>query len=75
MIRLWTILVLLRRKGRTIAELARLVQCHERTVRRDLLALKAVPFPVFQVDGVWMIAEIKEWPVSEPTPIAMVRRA
>jgi hypothetical protein len=45
-IRQWRLLVLLRRAPRTLSELARLLDCHQRTVRRDLYALQAVPLPI-----------------------------
>jgi predicted DNA-binding transcriptional regulator YafY len=45
-IRQWRLLVLLRRAPRTLSELAKLLDCHQRTVRRDLYALQAVPLPI-----------------------------
>lgn len=45
-IRQWRLLVLLRRAPRTLPELAQLLECTERTVRRDIYALQAVPLPI-----------------------------
>ena len=45
-VRQWKLIVLLRRAPRTLAELAQLLGCHQRTIRRDLYALQAVPLPI-----------------------------
>lgn len=45
-VRQWQLIVLLRRAPRTLPELATLLGCCQRTVRRDLYALQAVPLPI-----------------------------
>jgi hypothetical protein len=44
--RMWRIVVLLRAKPHTLEELAKALSVSERTIRRDILALQAVPLPI-----------------------------
>ena len=53
-IRLLQMAVMLRRRSATVEELAVAMNVTTRTVRRDLVALQAVPFPLVQDDeGRW----------------------
>ena len=45
-VRMWRILVLLRQRPHRLGELAQMLGASERTIRRDLAALQAVPLPV-----------------------------
>lgn len=71
LVRQWRILILLRRRQRTIRELAALLHVCERTARRDLYALSRV-FPLTRASaddsGPWMLAEMAEWPRGETVP-------
>jgi len=81
-IRQWRVIVLLRRGARTIPDLARILGCSERTVRRDLYALQAVPLPIESLrpmteDGVylpnrepnvWRMRPCEHWPRGETLP-------
>ena len=60
-IRQWRLLVLLRRRPHTLPELAAALRCCQRTVRRDIYALQAVPLPI-----------ASKWPAGEgvdPSPV------
>lgn len=43
---MWRIVVLLRAKPHTLEDLAKALSASERTIRRDILALQAVPLPI-----------------------------
>jgi predicted DNA-binding transcriptional regulator YafY len=45
-VRQWRLLVLLRRGPKSLKQLSRALDCHERTVRRDLYALQAAGLPI-----------------------------
>lgn len=77
-IRQWRLLVLLRRGPKTLKQLARALDCCERTIRRDLEALQAVPLPIVRQgsasdnerDKPWALAKsFPEWPRDEETPV------
>lgn len=74
LVRQWRLLILLRRRPRTIRELSTLLQVCERTARRDLYALGQV-FPLSQVDeaGPWRLGELAEWPRRETLPTQELR--
>lgn len=84
----WRLLVLLRERPHTLAELASELEMSERNVRRHLSALEAVPLPIsqcklprenvrgHQIDVVgWSLGSMPEWPRNQATPIAEIRRA
>jgi len=82
------VLVFLRQRPHTLEELARMLSCSKRTIRRDLYALQRVPFPIesrFPTGehhrrlGVracdqneWFLGEVPAWPRREVAPIADV---
>lgn len=75
LIRQWRVLVMLRNRAHTLAEMAGRLGCTERTVRRDLEALQLVPFPIRKIGngpgdgpGIWHLGEFKGWPRNESTP-------
>ena len=62
-VRQWRLLLMLRRSPRPLSALARALDCHERTVRRDLEVLQSVPLPVVSSESddgftrLWRVAE------------------
>lgn len=88
-VRMWRILVLLRQRPRSLAELAQMLSTSERTIRRDLYALQRVPLPITSRypigvgarEGVrsvdqneWCLEECAVWPRQEVAPIADVQQ-
>jgi hypothetical protein len=73
-VRQWTLLVLLRRAAFTLDGLAAELNCHKRTVMRDLAILEAVGFPlIFDRSGphdpaTWSLPPIPEWPRNAISP-------
>lgn len=55
-VRQWRILQQIDRQPYSISQLARQIDCHERTVRRDLYALEAAGFPLAtDADHRWLL--------------------
>src|SRR5262245_18899195 len=89
-IRMWRILVLLRTKPRQLDELASMLGVCERTIRRDLEALKRVPLPIesrFPTGNIttrfgiraalrneWFVKSMPEWPDHVTMPVADLPR-
>lgn len=87
-VRMLRILLFLRQRPHTLGELAQMLGKSQRTIRRDLYALRGVPFPIDsrfptgskQVrHGVracdqneWFLGEVPAWPRREVVPIADV---
>lgn len=80
LIRTWNLLVLLRARPRTLAELATECATHQRTIRRDLDALCTVGFPIITSrddvekpgrTATWSLAAIPAWPRSAHVPMMM----
>lgn len=80
-VRQWRLLVLLRRQRWTLPALAAHCGVCERTIRRDLTALQAVPLPIVfepaeprsRKPAVWALASASAWPRNEATPVREVR--
>lgn len=78
---MWRIVVLLRAKPHTLGQLAAALGVHERTIRRDVVALQRVPLPIESRyptrAGVraadrseWFIREMPEWPSGSHVPVS-----
>jgi hypothetical protein len=87
-VRMWRIVVLLRRAPHTLDELSRKLSVSTRTIRRDLKALQAVPLPIMGrfVEGtrrgirgqdpqLWCWGEVPAWPRRDVGPVADVDEA
>ena len=66
-IRLLQTAVMLRQRPSTIDEVAEAMNVTTRTVRRDLIALEAIPFPLLRHDD-------GRWAVIGPSPLTDGRR-
>lgn len=82
--RMWRVAVLLRRRPRTLTDLAHMVGASTRTIRRDLDVLQAAGLPIWTVSreedasdsglrSLWAIGDMPEWPKGEPSPLQELR--
>lgn len=79
-VRQWKVLVLLRRRPHTLSMLSRVLECSERTIRRDLQVLESVPMPIYTVGGYewgdskyYKIGPLQTWPKGSEAPISEVQ--
>lgn len=82
-VRTWNILVMLRARPRSLAEMAQAFGVNQRTIRRDPEALCEAQFPVTTTrddldrprrDAYWSLAPIPSWPRHESTPVSDLPR-